>query len=142
MASGCGSSTRTIAAGRAYPLYSKLHNIAIWLRSSSLHSDNWRDAVGLSLRIDNTTQWSSWYKVIDNAMKKQQINQFLMDRNTELDDNVLNGSDWDLLDKTHAFLQPFALATLYAEGKCSSVAQSLVLIDALFLHYEQAKVCI
>ena len=125
------------------PALCKLHNIAVWLRSSSLHSDNWRDAVGLSLGIDNATRWSSWYKVIDNAMKKkQQINQFLIDHDIELDDNVLNGSDWDLLGKTHAFLQPFTLATLYAEGKRSSVTQSLVLTDALLLHYEQAKVCV
>ena len=123
------------------PALRKLHNIAIWLRSSSLHSDSWRDNVGLSLGIDNVTRWSSWYKVIDNAIKKKlQISQFLLNHDTELEDNILNGSDWDLLGKTHAFLQPFASATLYAEGNCSSVAQSLVLMDALLLHYERAKV--
>jgi hypothetical protein len=125
------------------PALRKLHNIAIWLRTSSLHSDSWRDTVGLSLGIDNVTRWSSWYKVIGNAMKKKlQISQFLLDHDTELEDNILNGSDWDLLSKTHTFLQPFASATLYAEGSCSSVAQSLVLMDALLLHYERAKVSI
>jgi hypothetical protein len=123
------------------PALRKLHNIAIWLRSSSLHSDSWRDTVGLSLGIDNVTRWSSWYRVIDNAIKnKLQISQFLLNHDTELEDNILNGSDWDLLGKTHTFLQPFASATLYAEGNCSSVAQSLVLMDALLLHYERAKV--
>ncbi len=123
------------------PALRKLHYLAIWLRSSSLHGDRWRDTVGLSLGVDNATRWSSWYKVIDNAMKrKAQIHQFLLDHDTELEDNVLNGSDWDLLSKTHIFLQPFASATLYAEGGCSSVSQSLVLMDALLLHYERAKV--
>ncbi|KAG7424490.1 hypothetical protein Forpi1262_v014510 [Fusarium oxysporum f. sp. raphani] len=55
------------------PALQKLHNLAVWLRSSSLHSDSWRDAVGLSLGIDNATRWSSWYKVIDNAIRKCQI---------------------------------------------------------------------
>ncbi|PVH91063.1 hypothetical protein DM02DRAFT_707055 [Periconia macrospinosa] len=95
----------------------------------------------LSLGVDNATRWSSWYNVIDSAIKrKAQIHQFLLHHDTELEDNVLNGSDWDLLSKTHVFLQPFASATLYAEGSCSSVSQSLVLMDALLLHYERAKV--
>jgi hypothetical protein len=123
------------------PALQKLHNLAVWLRSSSLHSDSWRDAVGLSLGIDNATRWSSWYKVIDNAIRKKvQINQFLLEHDRELEDTVLSGSDWDLLAKTHAFLEPFASATLYAEGKCSSVSQSLFLMDALLFHYESAKV--
>ncbi|KAM5529104.1 hypothetical protein FOXYSP1_16948 [Fusarium oxysporum f. sp. phaseoli] len=123
------------------PALQKLHNLAVWLRSSSLHSDSWRDAVGLSLGIDNATRWSSWYKVIDNAIRKKvQINQFLFEHDRELEDTVLSGSDWDLLAKTHAFLEPFASATLYAEGKCSSVSQSLFLMDALLFHYESAKV--
>jgi hypothetical protein len=37
----------------------KLHSIAVWLRSSAIHSDSWRSAVGLSLGIDNATRWSS-----------------------------------------------------------------------------------
>ncbi|CAG7561838.1 unnamed protein product [Fusarium equiseti] len=45
------------------PALQKLHNLAVWLRSLSLHSDSWRNAVGLSLGIDNTIRWSSWYKV-------------------------------------------------------------------------------
>jgi hypothetical protein len=118
----------------------KLHSIAVWLQSSAIHSDSWRSAVGLSLGIDNATRWSSWYKVLDNAMKKKsQITQFLFDHDKELSDAMLTSSDWDLLDKTYRFLEPFASATLYAEGNCSSVSQSLILMDALLLHYEGAK---
>ncbi|PCD21979.1 hypothetical protein AU210_015782 [Fusarium oxysporum f. sp. radicis-cucumerinum] len=123
------------------PALQKLHNLAVWLRSSSLHSDNWRNAVGLRLGIDNATRWSSGYKVIDNAIRKKvQINQFLLDHDRELEDTVLSGSHWDLLTKPQAFLQPFASVTLYAEGKCSSVSQSLFLMDALLFHYESSKV--
>ncbi|KAG6996750.1 hypothetical protein FocnCong_v014989 [Fusarium oxysporum f. sp. conglutinans] len=122
------------------PALQKLHNLAVWLRSSSLHSDSWRDAVGLSLGIDNATRWSSWYRVIDNAIRKKvQMNQFLLEHGREFENTVLSGSNWDLLAKTHAFLEPFASATLYAEGKCSSVSQSLFLMDSLLFHYESAK---
>ncbi|RKK98589.1 hypothetical protein BFJ70_g17554 [Fusarium oxysporum] len=123
------------------PALQKLHNLAVWLRSSSLHSHSWRDAVGLSHGIDNATRWSSWYKVIDNATRKKvQINQFLLEHDREFEDTVLSGSDWDLLAKTHAFLEPFASGTLYAEGKCSSASQFLFVMDALLFHYESAKV--
>ena len=57
-----------------------------------------------------------------------------------LEGNNLNSSDWELLSRTHAFLQPFASATLYVEGSNASISQTLVLMDALLLHYEQAKV--
>ena len=118
----------------------KLHSLAIWLRSSAIHSDSWRSAVGLSLGIDNATRWSSWYKVLHNAIrKKSQITQFLFNHDQELADAMLTSSDWDLLEKTHQFLEPFASATLYAEGNCSSVSQSLILMDALLLHYEGAR---
>jgi hypothetical protein len=114
------------AGWQGVPALFKLHNIAVWLRASG---------------IDNTTRWSSWYKVIDNALKKRaQIAQFITDHDTALGDDVLTGSDWELLSKTHLFLQPFASATLYAEGKSSSVSQSLVLMDVLLKHYENARV--
>jgi hypothetical protein len=129
------------AGWQGVPALFKLHNIAVWLQASSLHSDLWDDAVGIRLGIDNTTRWSSWYKVIDNALKKRaQIAQFITDHDTALGDDVLTGSDWELLSKTHLFLQPFASATLYAEGKSSSVSQSLVLMDVLLKHYENARV--
>src|ERR1700742_34703 len=47
--------------------------------------------------------------------------------------------DWDLLCKAHILLQPFASATLYAEGDRSYVSQSLPLMDALLAHYERNR---
>jgi len=123
------------------PALSKLHAIAVWLRSSSPRCDSWRDVVGMALGIDNATRWSSWYKVIDVAMKKKdQITIFLGEHDSELDGNILTSSDWELLRRTHKFLQPFTKATLWAEGANSSISQSLNLMDMLLLHYEIAEV--
>ena len=125
------------------PAMRKLHNIAVWLRSSSIHSDLWGDQVGLRLGIDNGTRWNSWYKLIDNLIQKQsQIKQFLLNYDKEINDNILNSSDWDYLEKTHRFLQPFASATLWAEGKNSTLSQVLTIMDGLLRHYEKNKVCI
>ncbi|KAH7465035.1 hypothetical protein FOMA001_g17230 [Fusarium oxysporum f. sp. matthiolae] len=103
------------------PAMRKLHNIAVWLRNSSIHSDLWEDRVSLRLGIDNDTRWNSWYKLIDNLIRRQsQIKQFLLDYDKEINDNILNSSDWDYLERTYRFLHPFASATLWAEGTLSA----------------------
>lgn len=122
------------------PTLRKLHELAVWLRSSSLHADIWDDDVGLRLGIDNRTRWSSWYMVIDRAIIKQsEIKAFMTDHEGALGNLRLTAQDWDLLCKVHAFLQPFTSATLYAEGDKSSISQSLPLMDALLAHYERNK---
>jgi hypothetical protein len=127
----------------AIPAMRKLHHIAVWLRSSSIHSDQWEDRVGLRLGIDNDTRWNSWYKLLDNLIRKQpQIKQFLLDYDKQINDNILSLSDWNYLEKTHMFLQPFASATLWAEGKNSTLSQVLTIMDGLLRHYEKNKVCI
>lgn len=123
------------------PALQRLHGLCTWIRNSATHSDLWDNAVGLRLGIDNCTRWSSWYQVIDKTLRKRpQIIQFFADHEVAIGDHRLTAQDWDLLGKAHQFLQPFTSATLYAEGDQSSISQSLVLMDALLLHYEQQRV--
>lgn len=37
------------------PALEKLHNLAVWLRNSSIYYDLWDQAIGISLGIDNDT---------------------------------------------------------------------------------------
>ena len=122
------------------PTLQKLHKLATWVRSSSLHSDLWEETVGLRLGIDNATCWSSWFKLIDNALKRQtQIKAFMVDHEQALEDIRLTVNDWDLLHKAHAFLQPFDGLTRYTEGAALSISQVLLVMDALLKYYEQQK---
>ncbi|KAF5721631.1 ribonuclease H [Fusarium mundagurra] len=122
------------------PALRKLHGLAVWLSSSSLHQNAWDKAVGLRLGMDNRTRWSSWYQVIDRAIrKKDKVQSFMSDHEEAIGDNRLLVGDWELLGKVHTFLQPFASATLYAEGDDSSISQSLMLMDMLLLHYEEQQ---
>ena len=122
------------------PTLQKLHKLAVWVRSSSLHSNLWDEAVGLRLGIDNATRWSSWFVLIGKALKKQtQIKAFMSDREQLLQDIKLTTDDWELLGKAHAFLQPFAGLTLVGEGEKSSISQVLSAMDVLLKHYEQEK---
>ena len=123
------------------PTLYKLHKLAVWLRDSTIHANLWDDDVNLRLGIDNRTRWSSWYQVIDKAIRKQtEIKSFMTDHEAALCDIRFMSQDWDLLVKFHVFLQPFASATLYAEGDRSSISQSLPLMDSLLVHYEKNKV--
>ncbi|KAJ4127374.1 hypothetical protein NW765_017326 [Fusarium oxysporum] len=71
--------------------------------------------------------------------EKQQVKQFLLDYDKALGDNILTSSDWDYLEKTHAFLQPFTSTTLWAQGVTATLSQNLILMDILLRHYEQKK---
>jgi len=96
--------------------------------------------VGLRLGIDNDTRWNSWYKLLSNALrKKAEIRQFFLDFEREFGDNILTISDWEFIEKTHKFLQPFAAATLLGEGAGSNLSHTLMIMDALLHHYEKAK---
>lgn len=119
----------------------KLHNIAIWVRSSSLHTDLWRQKVGPLLGVDNATRWSSWHTLIGKALKVQDsMTLFLLANDSAIGDNILTGADWDYLKKVHQLLQPFAAATLLTEGDKSHLAQSLMVMDILLGFYEKQKV--
>ncbi|EXK24260.1 hypothetical protein FOMG_19001 [Fusarium oxysporum f. sp. melonis 26406] len=72
------------------PALRKLHGLAVWLSSSSLHQNVWDKAVGLRLGMDNRTRWSSWYQVIDRAIrKKDKIQSFMSDHEEAIGDNRL-----------------------------------------------------
>ncbi|KAG4281035.1 hypothetical protein FPRO04_13469 [Fusarium proliferatum] len=122
------------------PALRKLHRIGLWLRNSPIHSDAWDERIKLRLGIGNDTRWNSWHRMIDNLIrKKQQVKQFLLDYDKALGDNILTSSDWDYLEKTHAFLQPFTSTTLWAQGVTATLSQNLMIMDILLRHYEQKK---
>jgi hypothetical protein len=91
----------------------RLHCLAVWLRSSPLHQDLWDEAIGIRLGIDNDTRWSSWYYMINRAIrKKDEIIRFLHENAEACGPNTLSHADWETLGQTHEFLQIFTSGTL------------------------------
>jgi len=120
---------------------SNLHTIAVFIRSSSILSDEWESLAGKTLGIDNITRWNSWFNLIKTAVEKQaKLMIFCQNHHKELSTAVLSPQDWETLEMTLEFLQPFSQATLIQESKWSSLDQALWTMDVLFKHYEQAKV--
>ena len=119
----------------------KLHNIAVLLRTSVLLYQSWIRAIGVALGIDNVTRWNSWFNVIDVALRhRSAIVIWLMENIQHLGDNDLDKNDWDLLQKTHEFLQPFKQGTLLTEKNLSTLSDAMEVLDILLIHCRKTRV--
>ena len=126
----------------ATPALKKLHELAVWLRTSTRHADLWREAIGITLGINNNTRWTSWYKVIDRAIcNKEKIMLFIVKHGHALGDNILIFNNWELLGQTHVILQFIYQSMLVVKGDTASLQQSLMTMDALLSFFEDKKVC-
>ncbi|KAG7423539.1 putative AC transposase [Fusarium oxysporum f. sp. raphani] len=119
----------------------KLHNIAVFIRNSTVRNNAWDDIAGKALGIDNITRWNSWFKLLDAAISQEgPLSIFLNQYHEELEDDILTHDDWQVLKMTHEFLQPFYQATLEQQMEWASIDQVLENMDILFLQFENAKV--
>ncbi|EKG09306.1 Ribonuclease H-like protein [Macrophomina phaseolina MS6] len=104
----------------------KLHNIAVFIRSSTVQSDAWERLAGDALGIDNATRWNSWYVLLWTALeKKDKLMAFQQEHHKALGDDSLTQDDWDVLRLTADFLQLFWQATQAQQQKWSSLDQLL-----------------
>jgi hypothetical protein len=119
----------------------KLHNIAVLLKTSNLLYRSWICAIGVALGIDNVTRWNSWFNVIDAALRhRPAIAIWLMENTQHLEGNNLDKNDWDLLQKTHEFLQPFKQGTLLTEKNLSTLSDAMMVLDILLIHCRKTRV--
>jgi len=119
----------------------KLHALAAFIRSSTIHHDRWIAIAGRSFGIDNATRWNSWYNILDIAIKKRpEIMAFLADYRGDLPDSLTN-DDGDFLKNTLAFLQPFWRGTLRGEKDTATLDHALSTMDLLLHWFEKSKVC-
>jgi hypothetical protein len=71
-----------------------LHIIAVFIRSSTLLTDEWESLAGKVLGIDNITRWNSWYNLIKLAVEKQaKLMIFCQNHHKELGTAVLSPQD-------------------------------------------------
>ncbi|EKG09155.1 hypothetical protein MPH_13851 [Macrophomina phaseolina MS6] len=118
----------------------KLHNIAVFIRNSTVRNDAWDDIAEKALGIDNITRWNSWFKLLDAAISQEgPLSIFLNQYHNELEDDILTHDDWQVLKMTHEFLQPFYQATLEQQMEWASIDQVLENMDILFMQFENAK---
>ena len=93
--------------------------------------------MSISLGIDNQTRWNSWFKLLKKAIDhRQALSQFTFE-NAIFHDDCLTNDDWEILEITRRFLEPFYKATLAAESNLSSLELVIFNIENLLLFYEK-----
>ena len=138
---GKGKAQDDYSGWRSIGPMGKLHNITVYIRSSTLHSDAWLELAGKALGIDNTTRWNSWFKLLKVAIKKQsELMMFMQQHHKALGDDILTHADWEVLKMTAEFLEPFWQATQVQQKEWASLDQALYNMDILLKHMEDSKV--
>ncbi|KAF2395488.1 hypothetical protein EJ06DRAFT_304967, partial [Trichodelitschia bisporula] len=64
-------SFRREAGWRSIGTLGKVHNLAVFIRSSPQISDAWGELAHESLGIDNETRWNSWFYLLEKVQKHQ-----------------------------------------------------------------------
>ena len=135
--------SRGKAAWRRLGTLGKLHNIAIFIRSSVPRYCDFKDMAGRGLPLDNSTRWNSWYQMLEVAIEKNvAIDNFCKKYFSELKDDYLTPEDWIFLGDTAKFLKPFQRATLATEGDKATIDRVLWVMDVIAKHYEKSQVTI
>ena len=120
----------------------RLHNIAVHIRSSEAHYNEFLDLAGESLGLDNNTRWNSWYTLINKAEKtrvRSAIREYQERHYIQLEKDFLSLDHQKVLDDTHLFLQPFYKVTLASQGDVATLDQTLFTDDILIRHFQKSQ---
>ncbi|ODQ72369.1 hypothetical protein LIPSTDRAFT_71900 [Lipomyces starkeyi NRRL Y-11557] len=105
---------------------------------------NWfKGVAGQALGLDNETRWNSWYLMLVTALKsnvRTALHQYVDNWYTVVKEDYLSPDDWQTLEETATFLQPFYRATLETEGDKATLDRTLYTMDILVRHFRRSKV--
>lgn len=131
----------TAAGWRKIGAMGKIHNSVIYMRSSELLTTSFKDLAGRQIPLDNDTRWNSWYKMLDVILAKKAPFKLWQEKHYRgLADDVLTPEDWETLEMTHAFLQPFYRVTQETQSDLDSIEKTLHTMNILFKHLERSMV--
>ena len=137
---GKKSSTRGKKGWRKMGPLRKLHNIAVFIRSSVPRFNDFESLAHRSLPLDNSTRWNSWHEMLSVAIAKSVVDAYSKKWFNNLKEDYLSPEDWTFLHEIEKFLQPFHRATLETEGGNSTIDRLLWTMDILSKHYDNSLV--
>jgi hypothetical protein len=106
---GAVERAETATTWRQYGALGMLHNLVVWIRSSSQRYQAFLKVAGRMIPQDTSTRWNSWYLMIHVAITlRKEINSFIDDHYMEGDIKLdyLHPEHWQELQEIHNFLQP------------------------------------
>jgi len=117
----------------------KAYGLALELRTMKYHNA-FKKLAGRVIRLPNKTRWNGWYfLLLETGQCRPYIAQ-LLDQYPELDRLRLTAVDWEVLDATKRFLQPFYDLTIKLEGKQVTLDKVQESIEALIMHYKESEI--
>jgi hypothetical protein len=117
-----------------------LHFVTTLRRSDRLFND-FKRLAGKAIRKPVITRWNSYYSTFEDALElRVAYTTFVLD-NEQLIDYELSAVDWQLVEQTITFLQPFKQATKQCEGDYVTLDKVQIHMDVLRSHFikERAK---
>jgi hypothetical protein len=104
-------------------------------RSSAGHTARFKELARRMIPMDNRTRWNSWYDMLIVLLNvRPAVEKYCADFEEELEEDILNHSDWRKLRTIKDFLGPFTRATLATEGDSTSIDSTLFTMDVLIKH--------
>lgn len=118
----------------------KLHAIVAYMRASELLYNEFLDAAGRTIPMDNDTRWNSWYMMgIVACQLEGHVDAFVKAHRQEIGKYALTPDDWDTIREINIFLKPFEKVTTRAQGDLDSIEKTLATMDILVKHFEKQK---
>ncbi len=118
----------------------KLHAIVAYMRASELLYNEFLNAAGRMIPMDNDTRWNSWYTMSTVACELEgHVDAFVKAHRKEIGKYALSPSDWDTVREINIFLKPFDKVTSRTQGDLDSIEKTLSTMDILVKHFEKQR---
>jgi hypothetical protein len=121
------------------PTLQKVNKFATALRNLRLHKQ-WMAHASQRLTKPNETRWHGWLTLVEQAGQERPAYAALCNEVPELEQYYLTPDEWQLLQHTYHFLQPFKETCKRAEGDNVTLDVVQQEMDFLRHHYTQQEI--
>jgi hypothetical protein len=122
------------------PPLQKIISFCTSLRRSDRLYGGFRGIAGKVIRAPCDTRWNSYLFTLEDALHCKTAYTTFACENLALEQYQLTASEWQLVEETVAFLQPFKEATKRCEGDDVTLDKVQVMMDWLAQHLKEQKV--
>jgi hypothetical protein len=125
----------------------KIHNIVVHIRSSPNRTKAFEAMAKKSIPLGNRTRWNSWFRMLHIALETEVLNALRNYTEIHISDGTIDKkdellpSDIILCRAIEQFLSIFESATLFLEGRQSTIERVLEVMDIIKEHLETSLVC-
>ena len=121
------------------PALQKVLSFCTRLRRSDRLFNAFKRIAGRAIRAPNQTRWNSYYNTFEDALElRTYYTSFVID-NPDLHQYELSAADWQLIELTITFLQPFKRVTTACEGDYVTLDKVQLHMDCLDNHFKLQK---